>query len=135
MEINDPSVIRRILHECLTIAMVGLSSNPLTDGFPIAERMKDLGYKVIPVNVNEFEVLGERAYPSLEEVPESVDLVNICVNSPDTKIIVEDAIKVGAKAVWFQEGVIDEEAARDALQSGLMVVMDRCWVKEHIQNI
>jgi uncharacterized protein len=135
MEINNPEVIKRILHECLTVAVVGLSSNPLSDSFNVAEHMKDLGYRVIPVNQHETEVLGERAYPLLDEIPEPIDLVNIFLRQDEIGAAVDDAIKIGAKAVWMQERVIDEDAANRAFDAGLMVVMDRCWLKEHMKNI
>ena len=91
------------------------------------------GYKVIAVNPNETSVFGERAYPSLAEVPEKVDLVDVFRRPEEAGHAVDDAIAVGAKAVWLQEGVIDEAAAQRALDAGLLVVMDKCWLKEHIR--
>jgi predicted CoA-binding protein len=93
--------------------------------------MKAQGYRVIPVNPNEQMVIGEKAYPSLSDVPEPVALVDIFRKSEDVLPIVEEAIAKGAKAVWMQEGVVNEAAATRAEQAGLLVVMDRCWMKEH----
>jgi predicted CoA-binding protein len=95
--------------------------------------MRRSGYRVIPVNPNETEVFGEKAYASLSAVPEPVDLVDVFRRSEEAGSAVDDAIAVGAKAVWLQEGVVDEAAAQRALAAGLLVVMDRCWLKEHIR--
>ena len=131
MEINDPQAIRQILEECRTIAVVGLSSSPARASNGVAGYMRRQGYRVIPVNPNEREVFGERAYPSLSDVPEKIDLVDIFRRSEEAGAAVDEAIRVGAKAVWLQEGVIDNNAARRALDAGLLVVMDRCWLKDH----
>ena len=96
--------------------------------------MRRQGYRVIPVNPNEREVLGEKAYASLVEVPEKIDLVDIFRRSEEAGKAVDEAIAIGAKAVWLQEGVIDYAAAQRALNAGLLVVMDRCWLKEHVRN-
>jgi predicted CoA-binding protein len=96
--------------------------------------MQRAGYRVIPVNPNEREVLGERAYASLAEVPDRIDLVDVFRRSEEAGAAVDEAIAVGAKAVWLQEGVIDHEAAQRALDAGLLVVMDRCWLKEHARR-
>lgn len=96
--------------------------------------MKRVGYKVIAVNPNETEVFGEQAYPSLSKVTEKIDLVDIFRRSSEAGAAVDDAIAVGAKAVWLQEGVIDQAAAQRALDAGLQVVMDRCWLKEHARR-
>ena len=95
--------------------------------------MRKNGYKVIPVNPNETSVFGEKAYPDLAAVPEKIDLVDVFRRSSEAGKAVDEAIAVGAKAVWLQEGVIDVEAAQRAVEAGLMVVMDRCWLKEHIR--
>jgi predicted CoA-binding protein len=123
--------IPELLKDSHTIAVVGLSSNPMRPSNGVAEYLKRAGYRVIPVNPNEQEVLGEKCYGSLEEVPEKIDMVDIFRRSEYVPEIVESAIKVGAKAVWMQEGVIHERAARRARQAGLEVVMDRCTLKEH----
>ena len=120
-----------ILRGCRTIAGVGLSSNSARPSYGVASYMKAQGYRVIPVNPNETNVLGEPAYPSLAAVPSTIDLVNIFRKSEDVFPIIEEAIARGAKAVWMQEGVINEQAAVRARESGLLVVMDRCWLKEH----
>lgn len=96
--------------------------------------MKRHGYRIIPVNPNETEVLGVKAYPSLADVPEKIDLVDIFRRSEEAGKAVDEGIAVGAKAVWLQEGVIDHDAARRALDAGLLVVMDRCWLKEHVRR-
>lgn len=96
--------------------------------------MRRKGYKVIPVNPNETEVFGDKAYRSLRDVAEQVDLVNIFRRPSEAGQAVDDAIAAGAKAVWLQEGVIDEVAAQRALEAGLLVVMDRCWLKEHVRR-
>jgi len=96
--------------------------------------MQRQGYRVIPVNPNEREVLGEKAYASLANVPEKIDLVDIFRRSEEAGKAVDEAIAIGAKAVWLQEGVIDQEAAERASDAGLLVVMDRCWLKEHARQ-
>ena len=96
--------------------------------------MRRQGYRVIAVNPNETEVFGEEAYPELAAVPERIDLVDVFRRSDEAGKAVDQAIAVRAKAVWLQEGVIDGEAAQRALDAGLLVVMDRCWLKEHIRN-
>ena len=121
----------RLLRECRTIAVVGLSSNPARPSYRVAAYMQQQGKVVVPVNPNESEVLGERAYPSLSAVPIPIDLVNVFRRSEEAGVIVDEAIRIKAKAVWLQEGVIDEAAALRARQAGLQVVMDRCWLKEH----
>ena len=125
-------IIDEILRKCRTIAVVGLSSNLARPSYHVAAYMKSQGYRVIPVNPNETNVLGETAYPSLFAVPGPIDLVNIFRKSEDVLPIVEEAIVHGAKAIWMQEGVINEQAAIRAQASGLLVVMDRCWLKEHV---
>jgi predicted CoA-binding protein len=93
--------------------------------------MQAKGYRIIPVNPNEKEVLGERAFESLADVPEPVELVNVFRRSEEAGAVVDEAIRLGAKAVWLQEGVIDRAAAKRAVDAGLLVVMDRCILKEH----
>lgn len=129
--INDQTLISRILAECHTIAVVGLSSSSLRASYGVARYMQQRGYRVIPVNPNEGIVLGEPAYPKLAAVPKPVDLVNIFRRSEEAGAHVDEAIELGAKAVWLQEGVVDQAAAQRALDAGLMVVMDRCLLKEH----
>lgn len=134
MNINDPAAIEKILRECRTIAVVGLSSDPYRASYGVAHYMQQHGYHIIPVNPNEQVVLGERAYTSLADVPEHIDLVDIFRRSDQAGEHVDEAIRIGAKAVWLQEGVIDEAAATRAVDAGLMVVMDRCLLKEHARR-
>lgn len=131
MDIASPENIAQILKECQTIAVVGLSANPIRPSHAVATYMQQHGYQVIPVNPQESEVLGQPAYLSLTAVPYKVDLVNVFRRSNEAGAVVDEAIKIGAKAVWLQEGVVDEPAAQRAQQAGLLVVMDRCWLKEH----
>lgn len=133
LEINSQETIRRILDECRTIAVVGLSSDPSRASNSVAGYMRRSGYHVIGVNPNETSVFGDEAYPDLFAVPEKVDLVDVFRRSDEAGKAVDQAIAVGAKAVWLQEGVIDRNAAKRALDAGLLVVMDRCWLKEHIR--
>lgn len=134
MSINDPKVIETILNECRTIAVVGLSSNPMRPSYDVAGYLQRNGYRIIPVNPNETEVLGERAYASLADVPEKFDLVDIFRRSEEVGQYVDEAISLGAKAVWMQDGVIDEAAAQRALEAGLMVVMDDCILRQHVRR-
>jgi uncharacterized protein len=132
--INDPKSIERILDECRVIAVVGLSSDSSRPSHGVARFMQQRGYRIIPVNPNESQVLGEKSYPTLTEVPERFDLVDIFRRSEQAGSHVEEAIRLGAKAVWMQEGVIDEAAAEKALKAGMMVVMDRCLMKESLRR-
>jgi len=135
LEINNRETIQRILDECRTIAVVGLSSDPWRPSNSVSSYMRRHGYTVIPVNPNETEVFGERAYPSLAEVPVDIDLVDIFRRSEEAGKAVDQAIAINAKAVWLQEGVIDQEAVQRASEAGLLVVMDRCWLKEHVRRM
>ena len=128
---NSRETIKRIFDECHTIAVVGLSSDPFRPSNGVAGYMRRNGYTVIPVNPNETEVFGEKGYPDLASVPAKVDLVNVFRRPDEAGKAVDEAIAIGAKAVWMQEGVIDHAAAQRALEAGLLVVMDRCWLKEH----
>jgi len=111
--------------------MVGLSDNAERPSYRVASYLKEQGYRIIPVNPRVEEVLGEVSYPDLTSVPEPVDVVDIFRRSEDVPPIVEEAIKVGAKVVWMQEGIVNEEAAERARRAGLQVVMDKCMLKEH----
>ena len=130
MKINDPRQSGRY-H---TIAVVGLSSDPRRPSHGVASYMQSRGYRIIPVNPNESEVLGLKAYPALADVPEKIDLVDIFRRSDEAGRAVDEAIAVGAKAVWLQDGVIDQAAAQRALDDGLLVVMDRCWLRDHVRR-
>ena len=129
---NDP--ITEILKTARTIAVVGLSSKRHRPSYGVAEYLQSAGYRIIPVNPNEQEVLGEKCYPRLEDVPERVDIVDIFRRSEMVPEVVESAIRIGAKAVWMQEGVIHSGAAERARQAGLIVVMDACMLKEHMKR-
>ena len=133
MRVNDQDVIDKILNDAKTIAVVGLSSDTTRASNGVSRYMQSNGYRIIPVNPNEKSVLGEKAYARLEEVPEKIDLVDVFRRSDDAGQHVDEAIRIGARGVWLQEGVIDEAAARRALEAGLMVVMDRCILKEHMK--
>jgi hypothetical protein len=122
--------VAEILQQSRTIAVVGLSAKRFRPSYGVAEYMQRSGYRIIPVNPEESEVLGEKSYPDLDSVPEAIDIVDIFRRSEFVPEIVEAAIRKGAKAVWMQEGVIHEEAARRA-EAGLVVVMDRCILKDH----
>ena len=123
--------ISEILRVGRTIAVVGLSAKRYRPSYGVAEYMQRAGYRIIPVNPHETEVLGEKCYPDVESVPEPIDIVDIFRRSEFVPEIVEAAIRKGAKAIWMQEGVIHEEAARRAQEAGLEVVMDRCILKDH----
>ena len=119
------------LRTARTIAVVGLSSKMHRPSFGVTEYMQKQGYRIVPVNPRESEILGEKAYPDLDSVVESVDIVNVFRRSEFVPEIVDAAIRIGAKAVWLQEGVVHSEAAAAAEAAGLLVVMDRCILKEH----
>jgi predicted CoA-binding protein len=125
------SNIASVLRSSRTIAVVGLSSKRYRPSFGVAEYMQSSGYRIIPVNPFETEVLGEKAYAELDRVPGAVDIVDIFRRSEFVPEIVEAAIRIGARAIWMQEGVVHEEAAAKARAAGLEVVMDRCILKEH----
>lgn len=123
--------IEEILRNSKTIAVVGLSPNPMRPSYDVARYLKEQGYCIIPVNPMVEEVLGEKSYPNLSAIPERVDVVDVFRRSEEVPAIVEEAIKIKAPVVWMQEGVIHEEAAARAQEAGLSVVMDRCMMVEH----
>jgi hypothetical protein len=123
--------IPEILRVCRTIVVVGLSAKRYRPSYGVAEYMQRAGYRIIPVNPHEAEILGEKCYPDVESIPEPIDIVDIFRRSEFVPEIVEAAIRKGAKAIWMQEGVVHEEAARRAKEAGLEVVMDRCILKDH----
>ncbi len=127
----DDTRIREILENSKTIAVVGLSPNPERDSYEVARYLQEMGYRIIPVNPKADEILGEKVYPDLASIPESIDIVDIFRRSEHVPPIVDKAITVGAKTVWMQIGVINEEAAGKATAAGLSVVMDRCTMREH----
>jgi predicted CoA-binding protein len=120
-----------VLRSSRTIAVVGLSSKRWRPSYGVAEYMKRAGYHIIPVNPQETEILGEKCYPDLDSIPEQVDIVDIFRRPEFVPDIVEAAIRKGAKAVWMQEGVVNEEAAHRAESAGLAVAMDHCILKDH----
>ena len=128
-----PGRIARILNDCRTIAVVGLSPKPDRASFDVSRYMQAAGYRIIPVNPNATEVLGEKAYPTLQEAArhEKIDLVNCFRNSEDIPPIVDDAIAIGAKAVWMQLGIVHAAAAAKAEAAGLLVVQDHCITIDH----
>lgn len=125
------SVEQEILENSHVIAVVGLSDMPDRASNQVARYLQANGYKIIPVNPNIKQALDEKAYPDLLSVPEPVDVVNIFRKSEDVPPVVEQAIKIKAKAVWMQLGIVNEEAARRARSAGLKVVMDKCMRQEH----
>jgi predicted CoA-binding protein len=123
--------LRRLLIEARTIAVVGASSDPDRSSHGIMQRLQQVGYRTIPVNPNETEVLGERAYASLEDVPLPIDIVNVFRRADKTPPHADEAVKIGARALWLQQGVSNEEAAARAKAGGLVVVMDACIATLH----
>ena len=125
------TVEQDVLRAYRTVAVVGLSSNEEKPSHGVARYLQEHGYRIIPVNPTESEVLGEKSYPDLRSVPEPVEIVEVFRRPEDVPPIVEEAIAIGAKAVWMQEGTANVEAARRAREAGLAVVMDRCMRTEH----
>ena len=123
--------LKQLLTDATTIAMVGASSNPDKTSHGIMQKLQRAGYRVIPVNPKETEVLGERSYPSLVDVPERIDIVDVFRRAEDAPAIADDAVKIGAKALWLQTGIVSEDAAARATKGGLMVVMDACIGATH----
>jgi uncharacterized protein len=128
---HDPKVLKEILLSVKTIAIVGLSSNPAKESYGIADYLKKQGYRIIPVNPTAAEILGEKAYPDLSSIPESVDVVQVFRKPEDVPPVVDEAIKIKTRVVWMQEGIRHEEAAQKARDSGLQVVMDMCMRVAH----
>jgi hypothetical protein len=128
---NDDQTLKDILLSAKTIASVGLSSNPGKESYWIVRYLQEHGYHIIPVNPTTAEILGEKAYPDLESVPQKVDVVQVFRKSEDVPPVVDSAIKAGAKVVWMQEGIVNEEAAQKARAAGLQVVMDACMRATH----
>jgi len=127
----DTEVIKDIVKSSKVIAVVGLSDKPDRASNRVALYLQEAGYKIIPVNPTKNKILGEKSYPDLSTIPEPVDIVDVFRRSDAVGPIVEEAILAKAKAVWFQEGVINDRAAQQAADAGLKVVMDRCLLKEH----
>jgi predicted CoA-binding protein len=129
--LNGDKTVRKILDETKTIAVVGLSSRRERPGYYVPAYLQRKGYRIIPVNPALSEALGEKAYPNLPSVPEPVDLVLLFRRSEAVPPFVEDAIRIGARAVWMQSGIANDEAAGSARGAGMDVVMDRCIMVEH----
>lgn len=123
--------IPELLHSAKTIAVVGLSRRATRPSYGVSDYMKSQGYRIIPVNPHETEVLGEKAYPDLDSVPEKVDIVDVFRRTEFIPDIVDAAIRIGAKAVWLQEGIVNDAAAEKARAAGLFVVQDHCILKAH----
>ena len=128
---NDDQMMKDILLSAKTIASFGLSSNPGKESYGIVQYLKGQGYHIIPINPTAEEILGEKSYPDLESVPEPIDVVQVFRRPEDVPPVVDSAIKVGAKVVWMQEGIVNEEAAQKAREAGLQVVMDACMRVTH----
>ncbi len=124
----DPETI---VKEARTVAVVGLSNDPKKHSHEVGSYLKEQGYRVIPVNPTEDEVLGERAYDTVDQVPEQIDVVDVFLPPEKTPRIAEDAVRAGAKALWLQEGIKNAEARRIAEEGGLAYVEDRCMRKTH----
>ncbi|HKI53690.1 MAG TPA: CoA-binding protein [Anaerolineales bacterium] len=128
---NNDQEMRDILLSANTVASVGLSSNDEKESYWIVFFLKEQGYRMIPVNPKATEIFGEKAYASLSEIPDKIDVVQIFRRPEDVPPVVEEAIKIGAKVVWMQEGIVNEEAARMAREAGLQVVMNACMRATH----
>jgi uncharacterized protein len=131
---RSDSVVDRILGQTRTIAVVGLSPDRMRPSHGVARYLQQAGYRIIPVNPGISAALGEKAYPALRDVPEPVDLVDVFRRSAYVSAIVDEAIAIGAKAIWMQDGVVDEEAAARARAAGLDVVMDDCIMRRHARR-
>jgi len=128
---TDENTIKDILLSTKTIAIAGLSSNPDKPSYSIAEYLKKQGYRIIPVNPTASEILGEKVYPDLSSIPDKVDVVQVFRKPEDVPPIAGEAVKIGAKVIWMQEGIVNEEAAKSAREAGLQVVMDMCMRSMH----
>jgi predicted CoA-binding protein len=124
--------ITELLESAKTIVVVGLTDTPTRPSYGVSHYMQSQGYRIIPVNPNITEWMGEKAYPSLLDVPEKIDIVNVFRRPDAVPEVVEQAIQIQAPAIWMQEGVVHHEAAEKARQAGIFVVMDKCILKEHI---
>ena len=128
---NNDQMMKEILLSAKTVASVGLSSNQEKESYWIVSYLKEQGYHIIPVNPTATEILGEKVYPDLSSIPEKVDVVQVFRKPEDVPPVVDEAIKIGAKVVWMQEGIVNEEAAKTARAAGLQVVMNACMRATH----
>jgi len=127
---SDQELVQ-LLTDAATVAVVGASSNPDKASYGIMQKLQKAGYRVVPVNPRETEILGERSYPSLIDVPERIDIVDVFRRAEDTSGIADEAVTIGAKALWLQSGIVSEDAAARAKAGGLIVVMDACIGATH----
>jgi uncharacterized protein len=130
MATSEEEAISKVLASAKTIAVIGLSAKPHRASFGVTETLQSSGYRIFPVNPNEDEVLGEKCYARLEDIPEKIDIVDIFRRPEFVPEIVDAAIRIGARAIWMQEGVEDEKSADRARAAGLFVIMDNCIAKE-----
>ncbi len=131
---SEADRITQLLQSARTIAVVGLTDSPTRPSYGVSRYMQSQGYRIIPVNPNIQEWMGEKAYPSLLDVPEKIDIVNVFRRSAAVPEVVEHAIQIHAPAIWMQEGVVHEEAAENARQAGIFVVMEKCILREHMKR-
>ncbi len=134
MPVLESDKIAELLKTAKTIAVVGLTDRPTRSSYGVSHYMQTQGYRIIPVNPNIAKSLGEKAYSSLLDVPDKIDIVNVFRRPEAVPEVVDQAIRLGVPAIWMQEGVVHEEAAEKARQAGIFVVMDRCILKEHIRH-
>ncbi|MCX6639663.1 MAG: CoA-binding protein [bacterium] len=127
---SNPRIIREILEEARTVAVVGISDNPTRPSFGVARFLIESGYRVIGVNPKIQDVLGTECYPSLSEVPETIDVVDVFRNSDALDPLIDEVIKLRIPYLWLQEGVVNQNAAERAIEAGIKVVMDHCMAKE-----
>ena len=135
MPVNESDRIAELLKSAKTIAVVGLTDSPVRPSYGVSRYMQSHGYRIVPVNPNITESLGEKAYASLPDVVEKIDIVNIFRRSEAVPEIVDQAIALKIPAIWMQEGVIHEAAAEKAERAGIFVVMDKCILKEHMRYV
>jgi predicted CoA-binding protein len=131
VNMTNDQMMKEILLSAKTIASVGLSSNQEKESYGVAAYLKEQGYHILPVNPTAAEILGEQVFPDLSSIPEKVDVVQVFRKSEDVPPVVDEAIKIGAKVVWMQEGIVNEEAAQKARAAGLQVVMNACMRATH----
>jgi hypothetical protein len=130
---NSPATIRQVLETYRVVAVVGLSEKPDRPSREVAAYLQSRGYRIVPINPSAKEILGERVYPDLSSVPREVgvEIVDVFRRPAEVMPHVDEAVKIGAKAIWFQDGVVNLEAAERARDAGLLVVMDTCMLREH----
>lgn len=133
MPVNDDNGLKQILKTAHTVACVGVSSNPEKASYGIFQYLASAGYRMIPVNPSTPEIMGRPSYGDVRSIPEKIDVVQVFRKPEDVPPVVEQAIQAGARVVWMQEGIVNEEAAAQAEKAGLQVVMDRCMMKTHMR--